>query len=78
MWLIVDNIIFSRRMDGIAHIVEEASSYLKSNSDMLSLDLIVLVIMQNNNKKLSGYSAALLCRLSTEVFSWLISKDLRE
>jgi len=57
-------------MDGIAHTVEEASSYLKSNLDMLSLDLIGLVIMQkNNNKKLSDYSAALLCRLSTEVFS---------
>lgn len=67
MWLIVDNIIFSRRMDGIAHTVEEASSYLKSNSDMLSLDLIGLVIMQNNNKKLSGYSAAPLHWLSTDV-----------
>ena len=77
--MIVDNITFSRRMDGIAHTVEEASSYLKSNLDMLSLDLISLVIMQKNkNKKLSGYSAALLCRLSTDVFLWLISKDHRE
>ena len=50
----MDIMVFSRRLDGIAHTAEEASSYLKSNCDMLPLDLIGLVMMQNNKQKLQA------------------------
>lgn len=66
-WLTINILAFPRRMNGIVQTAEEANSYLKSNWDMLPLDLIDSMndAKQQQQQKITAYSAALLHQIPT-------------